>query len=68
MTNEEVVEYIHESREKLKDKSEDFKVSEILVNLFDYNLPEDECGLERKSAKPGAGTDNMSAILVFFKK
>jgi protein phosphatase PTC2/3 len=68
MTNEEVIEYIHQYKAESEGNFEDLKASEILSKLFDYNLPKDQCGLERKNAKPGAGTDNMSAILLFFKK
>lgn len=49
-------------------KDEKFKASDILGCIFEHNLPKDQSGLDRENAKPGAGTDNMSGILIFLKK
>lgn len=69
MSNELIVNYIQKKKEIIGEiRDENFKVSDILGCIFDYNLPEDHGGLDRENAKPGSGTDNMSAILIFLKK
>lgn len=66
--NEDIINYIHKTQKKEGDVfSSDFKVSKVISDLLDHSLPENQSGLDRSDAKPGAGTDNMSAIVVFFK-
>lgn len=68
MSNQEIVDYIHDARKDMGEITDDsVKVSKMVAQLLDDNLAKDEGGLDKESAKPGAGTDNMSAIIVFFK-
>lgn len=48
---------------------DDFKVSTICGEMFDNNLAQDTFGGNTSShtGKEGAGCDNMTAVIVFFK-